>query len=153
MDAAHLGRLVNDIAPALLAMAHGRGLDAEDIVQQAFLALLKASVPPSSVPAWLFGTVRKLALMQVRANGRRERREKGAARHEVCLPRDPARSLDLEMVMAELDADDRDMVLARVHGGLSCEEIGTMMGVSATTAWRRLDAAMAAIRLRLEGEI
>jgi RNA polymerase sigma factor (sigma-70 family) len=153
MDAAHLGRLVNDIAPALLAMAHGRGLDAEDIVQQAFLALLKASVPPSNVPAWLFGTVRKLALMQVRANGRRERREKGAARHEVCLPRDPDRSLDLEMVMAELDADDRDMVLARVHGGLSCEEIGTMMGFSATTAWRRLDAAMAAIRLRLEGEI
>jgi RNA polymerase sigma factor (sigma-70 family) len=128
-------------------------LDAEDIVQQAFLALLTARVPPSDVPAWLFGAVRKLVLMQARANGRRERREKGAARHEVCLPRDPARSLDLEMVMAELDADDRDMVLARVHGGLSCEEIGTMMGVSATTAWRRLDAAMAAIRLRLEGEI
>lgn len=150
MDAELLGRLVDELAPALLAMARGRGVDAEDVVQQAFLALLTARIPPSNARAWLFGTVRRLALMQVRGNVRRERREQGVARAEMCHTDDPADTLDLEAVLADLHADDRDMVLARVHGGLSCEELGTMLGVSAATAWRRLEATLATIRERLE---
>ena len=153
MDAAHLGRLVDELAPALLAMARGRGVDAEDVVQQAFLALLTTRVAPANPNAWLFGTVRRMALMHIRANGRREKREQGVARSEMCQPNDLADVLDLESALAELDSDDRDIVLARVHGGLTCEEIGTMLGVSATTAWRRLEIAMTSIRSRLGDEV
>ena len=91
--------------------------------------------------------------MQIRANGRREKREQGVARSEMCQPNDVANVLDLESALAELDSDDRDIVLARVHGGLTCEEIATMLGVSATTAWRRLEIAMTSIRSRLGDEV
>lgn len=151
MDAQRLGRLLNDLAPALLAMARGRCRHAEDVVQQAFVALIGQAREPENPAAWLFGAVRLLALARAREEGRRERREEAVARAEGTHPPDPARTLDLAEALAALDADDRDMLLARVHGGLSFEEIGLLAGISASTAWRRYRAAMETVRARMEG--
>jgi RNA polymerase sigma-70 factor (ECF subfamily) len=151
MDEQRLGRLIDELAPALLAMARGRCRDAEDVVQQAFVALIGQAREPENPAAWLFGAVRQLALARAREEGRRERREEAVARAEGTHPPDPARTLDLAEALAALDADDRDMVLARVHGGLSFEEIGHLAGISASTAWRRYRAAMETVRARMEG--
>jgi DNA-directed RNA polymerase specialized sigma24 family protein len=53
--------------------------------------------------------------------------------------------------LAKLDPDDRDLVLARVHGGLSFGEAGALVGLSAATAWRRYQAALEQAREKLEG--
>lgn len=151
MDAERLARLVDQLAPALLAMARVRCQDAEDIVQQAFIALIKARLEPENHVAWLFGTVRKLALASQRAGVRRAMREEKAARRESQAGPDRASALDLEMALEALDPDDRDLVLARVHGGLSFEEAGRLTGLSAATAWRRYQAAMELVRKKLEG--
>lgn len=151
MDAERLGKLVDQLAPALLAMARGRCHDAEDIVQQAFVALINSPVEPENHSAWLFGTVRRLAQASQRAEARRNRREEGSARRESQQGPDPARALDLERALATLEPDDRDLVLARVHGGLSFGEAGRLIGLSAATAWRRFQAAMERAREQLEG--
>jgi RNA polymerase sigma factor (sigma-70 family) len=151
MDAERLARLVDQLAPALLAMARVRCHDAEDIVQQAFVALIKARVEPENHAAWLFGTVRKLALASQRAGVRRARREEKVARRESQASPDASSALDLEQALAKLDPDDRDLVLARVHGGLSFGEAGALVGLSAATAWRRYQAALEQAREKLEG--
>ena len=139
MDAQQLGLLLDQLAPALVAMARGRCPDAEDIVQQAFVALIQARVKPENSAAWLFGTVRKLALASQRAGARRTRREEKVARRESQASPDASSALDL------------DLVLARVHGGLSFEEAGALVGLSAATAWRRYQAALEQAREKLEG--
>lgn len=151
MDAQRLGQLVDRLAPALLAMARGRCRDGEDIVQQAFVALVEARVEPENCSAWLFGTVRRLALASRRAQARRERREGEVAKPESGPCRDHARAIDLMGALEALDPDDRDLVLARVHGGLSFEEAGRLLGMSAATAWRRYQGAMEQARKYLEG--
>ena len=151
MDAQQLGLLLDQLAPALVAMARGRCPDAEDIVQQAFVALIQARVKPENSAAWLFGTVRKLALASQRAGARRTRREEKVARRESQASQDASSALDLEQALATLDPDDRDLVLARVHGGLSFEEAGALVGLSAATAWRRYQAALEQAREKLEG--
>lgn len=151
MDSQRLGQLVDRLAPALLALARGRCSDPEDIVQRAFVALVEARVEPENRAAWLFGTVRRLALASRRAQARRVRREEKAARTESRPCRDHARAIDLMGALEALDPDDRDLVLARVHGGLSFEEAGSLLGMSAATAWRRYQAAMEQARKYLEG--
>src|SRR5215213_4140157 len=71
---------------------HGAGLglyarqwtsQADDVVQEAFVALVRLPGRPERPGAWLFGTVRRLALMAARSQRRRARHELGAALPEV----------------------------------------------------------------------
>ena len=52
-------------------------------------------------------------------------------------------------MLEELPAEQREVVVAHVWGGLAFRQIGDLTGTSDSTAHRRYQAALAAIRKRL----
>jgi RNA polymerase sigma-70 factor (ECF subfamily) len=126
----------------------------EDCVQEAFLELVRQPTTPRNSVAWLFDVVRKRAIDMHRAAQRRRQHETavGAAAATSFLP---ARSpeVDAQAIAAalqELAAEQREVIVARVWGGLSFEQIGTLVGVSTSAAHRRYEAGLRALRERLQ---
>jgi RNA polymerase sigma-70 factor (ECF subfamily) len=53
--------------------------------------------------------------------------------------------------LATLDLEVREVVVARVWGGLTFDEIAKLVGCSLPTAHRRYHAGLTELRARLEG--
>ncbi len=127
---------------------------AEDVVQEVFLRLMQQTVRVEHVKGWLYRAVRNLALNRVRAAGRRRRREETVAADVPgwFLP-DPGRDIDArqaELSMASLPADEREIVLLRIWGGLTLEQIGSVMELSEATVFRKHRDALGRIRKEME---
>jgi RNA polymerase sigma-70 factor (ECF subfamily) len=63
---------------------------------------------------------------------------------------EPIESADLAAALALLTDELREVVVARTWGGLSFEQIAELAGCSISTAHRRYEAGIAALRERLE---
>jgi RNA polymerase sigma-70 factor (ECF subfamily) len=155
MDATTLGRLIDRYAAALVLYARQWSAAPEDVVQEAFLALVARSVLPEQVAAWLFRVVRNRAISSARAERRRRRREQ-----EVCSQRpawfraDPAGELDagaLRDALAALPAEQREVIVAHLWGGLTFVQVGALAGCSTSMAYRHYTAGVEALRVRLGG--
>jgi RNA polymerase sigma-70 factor, ECF subfamily len=127
---------------------------AEDVVQEAFLRLMQQRIPPDHTKAWLYRAVRNLALNRVRSVGRRSQREEtAAAAAPGWFVPDPGAELDArqaETALQALPADEREIVTLRIWGGLTLEEIGSALELSAPTVLRRYREALRRIRNQLE---
>src|SRR5688500_17478443 len=117
----------------------------EDCVQEAFVELVRQPQPLNSIPAWLYRVVRNRAVSMRRAATRRERHEAAAAteRASCFVPaHDPL--IDEQQLAAALQtlADEhREVIVARIWGGLSFDEIGEVVGTSRSSAHRRYEQA------------
>ena len=83
---------------------------------------------------------------------RRQRRESAAARPVRWFVEPEVDGLDAATAVAALErltADQREVVLARHWGGLSFEQIGEVVGCSASTAFRRYSAGVDDLRKQL----
>ncbi len=148
-----LGRLIDRHAAALELYA-GQWCDSpDDVVQDALVELAGRKQSPEHVVAWLYTAVRHRAINAQRSSNRRKRHESEAANRRA-VPFVPltADALDTEAVAAaleELPGEQREVVVAHLWGGLTFKEVGRAMGTSDSTAHRRYQAALAAIRKRL----
>lgn len=147
-----LGRLFDAHAAALVLYARQWTDAAEDVVQEAFLALARQSEVPERTAAWLHRAVRNGAIDASRRAGRRWRRERRVAARESWFDAsndaiDAGRAVE---VLKDLDADLREAIVARLWGGLTFEEIAVLQGCSLTTAYRRYQAGLARLQERLE---
>ena len=79
MDPERLGTLIDRHADALELYARQWSDAAEDVVQEAFVALSRQRVEPEYPAAWLFRTVRNRAINAGTAARRRRRHEARAA--------------------------------------------------------------------------
>jgi RNA polymerase sigma factor (sigma-70 family) len=152
IDPDTLGRLYRAHAPALRLYAR-QWPGAEDLVQDAFIKLAQQSPPPGQVLAWLYRVVRNGALAANRAAARRRRREHRAGAPEAWFSSADDR-LDAEhaaRLLADIPLDLREVIVARVWGGLTFEEIARLVGCSLPTAHRRYQAGLAELQQRLEG--
>ena len=152
-----LGRLFDEHASALWLFARPWCDAAEDVVQDAFIAMARQDPPPDRPVAWLYRVVRNGAIAASRRSHRRRRREHRAADRES-VPGGPwfdaaddridaahaARLLD------ELEPETREIIIARIWGGLTFEEAARLQGCSLTTAHRRYQAGLARLHERLE---
>lgn len=156
MDPELLGRLIDGHAAALVLYA-GQWCEApEDVVQDAFLKLAAQRRMPESPHAWLFRVVRNGAINAATAARRRHRHEAGAARStpwfEPGRAGDRGETVDPETAAAELRAlpiEQREVIVARLWGGLTFEQIGELRGDSSSTAHRLYHAGLSALRERL----
>ena len=85
------------------------------------------------------------------AKGRR-RRESAVARPEGWFVEPAADGLDADEAVAALQClsmDEREIIVARLWGGLSFEQIAEVAGCSASTAFRRFSAGIHALRKEL----
>lgn len=143
-----LAELIAHHAGVLQVWTRARSNDWEDIVQEAFCRLAVAEPPPERPRAWLFTVCKNLASKANRGGFRRARRESMAAPPEV-HHEDPSGPLERAETLAaveRLEPSLREVLVARLWGGLSFEEVGNLLGVSQATAHRRYESAL--VRLR-----
>lgn len=148
-----LARLLDDHAAALELYAAQWTESAADVVQEAFLRLAGQSPTPDRVLAWLYRVVRNGAISAVRSESRRQRHERNAGGRArpwfVYDPVNPIAGDEATAALQELPESWREVVVARIWGGLSFEEIGELIDVSSSTAHRRYEAALEKLRIRL----
>lgn len=154
MGADELGRLFDAIAPALLLYARQWGVpaEAEDAVQEAFLALARQPDVPNEPAAWLHRVVRNGLISTSRGRKRREARESRLSRAEAWFSAvdDRLDAQEAARSLAELEPDCREVIVARIWGGLTFEQIAAIQGCSLTTAHRRYQAGLSRLYERLE---
>ena len=151
-----LADLLDAHADALELFAAQWSLAPADVVQEAFVELARQPEVPQNAKAWLYRVVRNRAISEARSAARRRRRERNVSsaateagawfRAISGAELDPA---DAAEAIGELADEMREVVVARIWGGLTFEQIGEMSGISAATAFRRFEAAIGLLRTRL----
>jgi RNA polymerase sigma factor (sigma-70 family) len=153
MDVAALDRLLAEHAAALTLFARQWCAAPEDAVQEAFLKLVSLRPEPRSPVGWLYRAVRNGAISAGRAERRRQRHEgRAAARAPAWFhPAEPT-GLDAATAaaaLADLPVEQREVIVARLWGGLTFEQIAELTGTSPPTAFRRYAAGLEALRQKL----
>ena len=152
LDGPQLAKLIQNQAASLQLWVRSRCASSEDVVQEAFCRLAVQDPPPDNPTAWLYRVCRNLAERQRISDQRRRQRETVRAQWLVAAV-DQADPLELREAVAaveQLDEDLREVVIARVWGQLSLEQVAELCGVSTATAYRRYEAALKELRLKLE---
>ena len=151
MDPDALGPLIDRHAAALVLVARQRCGCPDDVVQSAFLKLVRLRRPPDNPVGWLYRTVRNAAVDASRADRRRQHHEAAAA-VPWFAPAADADGLDAEDAADALQAlpvDEREVIVARLWGGLSFADIAGVVGGSAATCHRRYTAGLDRLREKL----
>jgi RNA polymerase sigma factor (sigma-70 family) len=162
-----------DSYSAGLALYARQWLDAEsarDVVQEAFIRLMRQPVEPHHVKAWLYRTVRNAAFDVRRSQRRREQRERESAEKTRVgqgpgpwrpspgvgagvfdsRPDDLIDAATAAEALARLPDEQRETVTLRIWGGLSWVQIAELTDATVSTAFSRYKAGLAAIRVRME---
>jgi RNA polymerase sigma-70 factor (ECF subfamily) len=151
-----LSRLVDQHGGPLVLYAQQFCATPEDVVQEAFLRLVQEPALPENVIGWLYRVVRNEAISTSRSASRRSRREAAVARRgEAWFDASPGDGLDAAAATAALEQlplDEREVIVARLWGGLSLEQVADLAGCSVSTAHRRYQAGLAALRQKLARE-
>lgn len=126
--------------------------DAEDIVQEVFVSLLRAAdlSRVKNGRAYLFQTVRNEALKRIRlgskeiAGGDFEKLSKIKRLAEG--GRSARGGSDLDIALAELTAEERQIVALRVNAELGYAEIARITGLSTATVFRKYRTAIRSLQ-------
>jgi RNA polymerase sigma-70 factor (ECF subfamily) len=151
-----------ELAPKLLLFARqwcSDTADAEDVVQTAFVKFWKRQ-PDAQREHWplLYAAVRSTALDHLRGTERRVRRE---AEPTVSVLREDDTFFDhavqqhenaalVDGALRELSADQRQILVLRIWGGLTFAEIAATLGESINTVASRYRYALEAMRRQLK---
>ena len=125
----------------------------EDVVQEALIELAGQSRTPDDVGAWLYRVVRNKAITAWRRSQRRRRHETAAVENRpAAFERSAADRIDAGVAAAALESlsiELREVVVARIWGGLTFQQIGQLVGISDSAAHRRYEAGLLALRQKL----
>jgi RNA polymerase sigma factor (sigma-70 family) len=149
MSPSDFATLVDAQAAGLVLYARQWTGTPEDVVQEAFLKLVRQRRPPDDAVAWLYRVVRNGALDAAKIDRRRQRREASATRPDPWFVEPEVDGLGAEVAVAALQRlpeEQREVIVARCWGGLSFEQIGAVVGCSASTAFRRYTAGLDDLR-------
>lgn len=127
---------------------------AQDAVQSAFVRLMGQVREPRDVPAWLFRTVRNAAITTLRQHKRRSRHQRLIRLEQTAwFESRPENLIDAQaaqQALMSLPSAQREVVLLRIWGQLSLQQIGRIVGSPLTTVHSRYKAALAAIKERMQ---
>jgi RNA polymerase sigma factor (sigma-70 family) len=151
MTAWPLAELIDRYAAALALFARQWCAVPDDAVQEAFCRLVVQNPSPDDPVAWLYRVVRNIAIDAGKADRRRKRREGHVAKVEWFAEAE-IDGLDAESAIAALESlapEQREVIVARLWGGLRYEQIALASGCSVSSTHRRYEAGIAALRERL----
>jgi RNA polymerase sigma factor (sigma-70 family) len=152
MTPTEIARLIDAYSAPLVLYARQWCDAPEDIVQEAFIKLIRQSRLPEDTVSWLYRVVRNGALDETKMARRRLRRESASAQPVLWFVEPEVDGLDAETAVAaleRLEPDQREVIVARHWGGLSFEQIARVVGCSASTAFRRYTAGVENLRNQL----
>jgi RNA polymerase sigma-70 factor (ECF subfamily) len=144
--------LIADRADALVLYARQWCGNPEEVVQDAFCKLFAVRLQPDDPVAWLFRAVRNAAIDSGRAARRRTRREQSAARPVRWFAEPEVDGLDAAAAVTALEmlpSEQREVIIARLWGGLTLEQVALTAKCSVSTVHRRYEAGIVALRERL----
>jgi RNA polymerase sigma-70 factor (ECF subfamily) len=148
-----LAELLDEHAAALELFAAQWTASAADVVQEAFIELARQQTVPERVVPWLYRVVRNGALSAVRSAQRRHRREQDAAAATAnWFTVDHGAELEAAAAteaLGSLPIDEREVIVARLWGGITFTEYAEIAGISTSTAHRRYESGLAKLRTRL----
>lgn len=132
--------------------------DAEDVVQDAFVRFWRhqRNLPGEPI-ALLVTSIRRAAVDRARRDGRRSLREDRALagdeatspHFETVLENDERRAA-IEEAMGRLPAEQREVLVLKIWGELTFEQIAAALELSPNTAASRYRYALAALRRELK---
>jgi RNA polymerase sigma-70 factor (ECF subfamily) len=152
MTPAEVARLIDMHAATLVLCARQWCMEPEDVVQEAFVKLVRQSRPPADAAAWLYRVVRNGAIDASKMARRRQKHESAVARPVRWFIEPEVDGLDAETAMSALERlvlEQREVIVAHHWGGLSFEQIAGVVGCSASTAFRRYTAGIDVLRKQL----
>jgi RNA polymerase sigma factor (sigma-70 family) len=127
---------------------------AEDMVQDVFLRLMTQPAAPDNPRAWLFRAVRNAAISGLRSQKRRDAREaRPSTERQPWFEPNADERIDAaaaQAVLAGLPQEQREVVVLRIWGELTLREVGELLNEPVSTVFSRYQAALTAIRQRLE---
>lgn len=163
MHSQRIQELYRDHAAALVLYARQWCCAPDDALQEAMLALAQCQPIPNDPVAWLYTTTKRRAMNIARGELRRQHHHTRAVEEhaqwftmaEHGIENNLVESLANNVVagLKDLAEDERELVVARVWGNLSFEQLGQLLGCSASSAHRRYQAALAKLRLAVEQTI
>jgi RNA polymerase sigma factor (sigma-70 family) len=154
LAAAELAGLIRAHAATLRLWVRGRCNAPDDVVQEAFCRLAVENPPPDNAVAWLYRVCRNLAENERRSAQRRRKREEITARSESSSGgSDPLELAETLAAVEQLEPELRDVLVARIWGQLSLEQIAQLCGISTSTAFRRYEAALRQLRTMLHAAV
>lgn len=145
-------QLLDQHSAPLVLYARQWTTDAEDCVQEAFIRLATCRREPDDPVCWLYRVTRNQAINSLRSQSRRKSRERAVAQSELVLQTIHSTELtpaSVEESLQSLPAADREVVVARIWGKLSFQQIGNLIGASSSTAHRRYESALRRIKEHL----
>jgi RNA polymerase sigma-70 factor (ECF subfamily) len=114
--------------------------EAEDVLHQVFLQLLRDGRTRIESPGYLFRAVRNRVLNHLRGRSREVRLDDGPNGSALWLE-SPSHStetaLALQSALRTLPEEQREVIVLRVWGQLTFEEVAAVVGVSVNTAASR----------------
>ena len=143
-------------AKASELILYGRALglshsEAEDVVQETFLSLMRRSEPPQLPEHYCVRSFRNRALNYRRSLWRRLTRELESKRW---FERDPGETVAERSAMRSLAAlppDQREVIVLKIWHELTFEQIGDLLEVSPNTVAGRYRYGMQKLKARLKG--
>lgn len=132
--------------------------DAEDVLQEAFVRLCKSSRDcPPDLPL-VFTTIRRTAIDHARRAERRRLREDVVARERPAALFDDAvetreRAATVEQALRRLPEPQQEVLVLKIWGELTFEQIGETVGIPANTAASRYRYALQSLKDHLHPSI
>lgn len=133
-----------------LGLSHG---EAEDVVQETFLALLQRAVPPEEPERYCVRSYRNRALNYRRSFWRRLAREWESARWFERANGETPEERAAMRCLAGLPVLQREVIVLKIWHEYTFEEIGEMLEISPNTAAGRYRYGLEKMRATLKGEI
>ena len=149
VDAQLIGQLLDRHGPALRLYAAQWTTSPDDCVQEALIELARQPATPESPVAWLFRVVRNRALNAARAARRRQTHEETASRLRKDRRAGGGGAQDaagLRELLERLDESAREIVVLRIWGKLTWQEIANLAGGSSSSAQRNYEKALTVLR-------
>lgn len=147
-------RLFDAKGPSLILYGRSIGLshaEAEDVLQEVFLALLRREDPPDDPERYCVRAFRNKALNYRRSLWRRLTREFESSHWFESGEQSSAEEDKAVRCLRELPADQREVVVLKIWHEQTFEEIGELLGISGNTAAGRYRYALRKLQACLKG--
>jgi RNA polymerase sigma-70 factor, ECF subfamily len=131
-----------------LGLSHG---EAEDVVQETFLALMRRSQPPELPEHYCVRSFRNRALNYRRSLWRRLTRELESQRWFERAPGESPAERAAMAALARLPQEQREVIVLKLWHEHTFEEIGELLDISPNTAAGRYRYGLQKLRLHLRG--
>jgi RNA polymerase sigma-70 factor, ECF subfamily len=132
-----------------LGLSHG---EAEDVLQETFLALVQRTEPPEQPEQYCVRSFRNRALNYRRGLWRRLTRELESRRWFEPTPAESSFEQAAMRRLATLPAEQREVIVLKIWHEYTFEEIGELLEVSPNTVAGRYRYGLQKLKVCLEGE-